>query len=570
MKNLPKIPCFFILTIAIVLLLTSGCSQYAAVSERRPNFPASLTRSDLTQRFKAALHQRKHQPTEALSSLLVEARSAARALEVDPTNQTARDTYNFAVGRVVETLQKAKIAPWPNPLRIPSSGGDILLTVKKDPRPGWNPALYKFVPADQFDIRGKYVAEHTTKPGIGAPLVAIGREKNHLAAETFSLPHIFYGVTAIIRFRGETAELAFEDPLATETINFQGRRQPLAADFTVPLAVMLQEAEPKKLELSRLLRPEKYAETARISRLQPYDPNKTVVLVIHGLMDTPATWTPLINRLRGDETIRRNYQFWFYSYPSGYPFPYSAAILRRQLDAIQKKYPLRKPMVVIGHSMGGCISRLLITDPGQELWKKILNRPPDQTDLDSQTRDILAESLLFEQRPEVGRVIFVAAPLRGSDLATHWLGRIGSSLIAPPRLLFQVGKEALQTATFQGDELRLQRIPNSIDNLAPNNRFVRAINSLPMSREIPVHVIAGDRGQGGHTDKTKPVKSDGVVPYWSSHIPSAISEKIVPSDHAAHQHPQAIEEIARILQLHSAQRQEFRPPTRPLDRQKSP
>jgi pimeloyl-ACP methyl ester carboxylesterase len=566
MKILPKIPCFLILTIAIGSLLISGCSQYAAVSERRPNFPASLTRSDLTQRLKAALHQRKHQPTEALSALLVEARSAARALEVDPTNSTARDTYNFAVGRVVETLQQAKIAPWSNPLQIAASGGDILLTVKKDPRPGWNPALYKFVPADQFDIRGKYVTEHNTKLGIGAPLVAIGREKNHLAAETFSLPHIFYGVTAIIRFRGETAELAFEDPLATETITFQGRRQPLAADFTVPLAVMLQEAEPKKLELSRLLRPEKYAETARISRLQPYDPNKTVVLVIHGLMDTPATWTPLINRLRGDETIRRNYQFWFYSYPSGYPFPYSAAILRRQLDAIQKKYPLRKPMVVIGHSMGGCISRLLITDPGQELWKKILHRQPDQTDLNSKTRDILAESLLFHQRPEVGRVIFVAAPLRGSDLATHWLGRIGSSLIAPPRLLFQVGKEALQTATFQGDELRLQRIPNSIDNLAPNNRFVRAINSLPMSREIPVHVIAGDRGQGGHTDKTKPVKSDGVVPYWSSHIPSAISEKIVPSDHAAHQHPQAIEEIARILQLHSAQRQGFpnRPPaTRP-------
>ena len=127
---------------------------------------------------------------------------------------------------------------------------------------------------------------------------------------------------------------AFEDPLATETVSFGGHSFPLAADFTVPLAVMLASTNPKKLELTRLLRPEKYAETARISRLQPYDPNKTVVLVIHGLMDSPATWTPMINRLRGDEQIRRNYQFWFYSYPSGYPYPYSAAILRRELDAI--------------------------------------------------------------------------------------------------------------------------------------------------------------------------------------------------------------------------------------------
>ena len=56
-----------------------------------------------------------------------------------------------------------------------------------------------------------------------------------------------------------------------------------------------------------------------------------------------------------------------YSYPSGYPYPYSAAILRQQLDAAERKFPLRKRMVVIGHSMGGCITRLLITDTGNKI-----------------------------------------------------------------------------------------------------------------------------------------------------------------------------------------------------------
>ena len=554
MKIFRNIPVYFTLTIAVSTLLTSGCSQYAAVSERRPIFPSSIGQSDLAKRLKTALNKQKNKPTESLSTLLLEARSASRVLEADPANQSARDTYNFAVARIVETIQQAKIAPWAKPVRIPTIEGEIILAAKKDPRPGWNPALYKFVPADKFDVHGKYVAERSTKPGIGAPLVAIGRDKNPRAREDFALPHIFYGVTAMIHFRGQTAELAFEDPLATENIAFHGRRLPLAADYTVPLAVMLQEAEPKKFELSRMLRPAKYAETARISRLQPYDPNKTVVLVIHGLMDTPATWTPLINRLRADESIRQNYQFWFYSYPSGYPFPYSAAILRRQLDAVQKKYPLRKPMVVIGHSMGGCISRLLLTDPGLELWQKILGCKPADAPLQSDSRDILVESLVFKPRPEVARVIFVAAPLRGSDLATHWLGRIGSNLIQPPKLLLQTGRDALNLATFQGDDLRLRRMPNSIDNLAPNNRFVRAINTIPMNPRVPVHVIAGDRGKGGNTDKTRPAMSDGVVPYWSSHIPAAVSEKIVPSDHAAHQNPEAIAEIARILKLHSAQR----------------
>jgi pimeloyl-ACP methyl ester carboxylesterase len=551
MKFFRKIPTRILCPLALFCFLSSGCSQYASISERRPIFPASIGGGALAERLKTALLTRKRQPTESLGALLVEAKNAAAQLEADPENQSARDTYNFAVARMVETLQQAKLAPWSNPLRIPADGGDLILTAKKDPRPGWDPSLYKFVPADQFDVRGKYVAERSTKAGIGAPLVAIGREKNSRAREDFALPHIFYGVTAVLRFRGQTAELAFEDPLATETVSFHGQRLPLAADFTVPLAVMLQQAEPKKFEISRMLQPAKFAETARISRLQPYDPNKTIVLVIHGLMDTPATWTPLINRLRADESIRRHFQFWFYSYPSGYPYPYSATILRRELDATQKKYPTKKPMVVIGHSMGGCISRLLITDPGQELWKKILGRPVAKTSLEGSTRDILVESLIFKTRPEVGRVIFIAAPLRGSDLATHWLGRIGSSLIQPPHLLLQAGRDAMSLATFQSDDLRLRRMPNSIDNLAPNNRFVRAINTIPMNPRIPVHVISGDRGQGGNPDKTRPVMSDGIVPYWSSHIPSAVSEKIVPSDHAAHQHSQAIEEIARILKLHA-------------------
>jgi hypothetical protein len=61
--------------------------------------------------------------------------------------------------------------------------------------------------------------------------------------------------------------------------------------------------DPKKHELSRLLNPEKYAHTAAIERLQPYDPDKTVVLVIHGLKDSQATWTPMINKLRGEKRL---------------------------------------------------------------------------------------------------------------------------------------------------------------------------------------------------------------------------------------------------------------------------
>jgi hypothetical protein len=49
---------------------------------------------------------------------------------------------------------------------------------------------------------------------------------------------------------------------------------PLGADFTAPVAVMLAKENPKKRELARLLQPGKYAETAHIVRLQPYDPKQ--------------------------------------------------------------------------------------------------------------------------------------------------------------------------------------------------------------------------------------------------------------------------------------------------------
>jgi hypothetical protein len=70
------------------------------------------------------------------------------------------------------------VDPWTQPLRVPGNDGEFVLTHKPDPRPQWNPALYDFTPADQFDVRGTYVTKRTTRDGIGAPVVAVGREVN--------------------------------------------------------------------------------------------------------------------------------------------------------------------------------------------------------------------------------------------------------------------------------------------------------------------------------------------------------------------------------------------------------
>ena len=293
-------PTFIFLALAASITL-AGCAQYATVSQKSPQFharaaPRSVRSCRWSRASPARCAQEKREPLAALGEYLTAAETAAKQLARNPGDTAARDDYNFAVARVLGTIQEAKLDPWTQPLRVPAAGGEFVLTHKPDPRPQWNPALYDFMPADQFDIRGTYVTHARAQ---GRPRRAArrdrAREERGRREGLHDAEHVYYGVTALVRFEGRRAVLAFEDPLATERVSFGGRSFPLAADFTVPLAVMLASTNPKKLELTRLLRPEKYAETARIARLQPYDPNKTVVLVIHGLMDSPATWTPMIN-----------------------------------------------------------------------------------------------------------------------------------------------------------------------------------------------------------------------------------------------------------------------------------
>jgi hypothetical protein len=65
---------------------------------------------------------------------------------------------------------------------------------------------------------------------------------------------------------------------------------------------------------------------------------------------------------------------------------------------------------------------------------------------------------------------------------------------------------------------QLNRVPNSVDTLEPDDRFVVAVNKLPLVPGVPYHSIIGDRGRGD-----TPNSSDDVVPYWSSHLDGAFA-----------------------------------------------
>jgi pimeloyl-ACP methyl ester carboxylesterase len=360
--------------------------------------------------------------------------------------------------------------------------------------------------------------------------------------------HVYYGITLVLRFDGRNCTAEYLDPLAAETVKFDGHVFPLAADFTAPLGLALSEIKPRKTEILRMFKPEAFVSTTRLARLQPYDPKKIPILFIHGLGDSQATWAPMIAALRGDATIRRNYQMWFFSYPTGLPYPLSAVILRKKMDEINAFYPDHKPIVVIGHSMGGMIARVLITDSGLKIWDAFFSTPPKKTPLSDKVRPVVVNALIFQHRPEISRAIFASASLGGADMATDFMGRIGSKIMGIPPDLANVSKEMTALVKPRADGKR--GTLNSIGTLDPNNLFVTTINTIPPASGIPYHSIIGDRGKGGHLDHTRPQSTDGLVPYWSSHLDGAKSELIIPSHHWSNWHPAGIAEVERILKLH--------------------
>ncbi len=528
-------------------ILSAGCAGYSSVREIRPAHRSPTSAGKV---IAQSLNQRAAQPLEQIGGLLDAASSAASVLEKQPADRQAQEDYNFAVSRIFGILHREGLEPWKKPLACPGTTRTWNFSIDGDSKPGRNPSDFDIRPADTLHFRGSLVNKRVLKEGIGAPLVVESKAAEPGKIEKFEVRRISYGMTGVVKFDGSKCAGSFFDPLAIEDIPFAGHTHPLAADFTAPLALALASQDIRRKELDGLFRPAEFEEQARLALLQPYDPERIPVLCIHGLGDSQATWAPLIQTLRGDPFIRKNYQFWFFSYPTGFPYPLSASVLRRRLDAINKHHPDHKEIVVIGHSMGGMIARTLITDSGMKLWSAIYDKPPEEIPFSPETRKVMSESLIFKPRPDISRVIFASASHRGSNVASNFLGRLGSRIIGAPADLLPDEPEVLTLARPNTTGANLRRMPNSIDFLKPDNRFVSTLAAIPTAPGIPYHSIIGDRGRGGNLDHRWRVSTDGIVPYWSSHLEGAQSELVIPSHHWTNQHPQGIAETGRILREH--------------------
>jgi hypothetical protein len=271
---------------------------------------------------------------------------------------------------------------------------------------------------------------------------------------------------------------------------------------------------------------------------EPYDPHRIPVLFVHGLNSHPLMWRDVINDLRFDPDLRGKYQFWVFYYPTGWPPAYSAMRLREELAAVDKVYGRQHNMVLVGHSMGGIISRVQVMSPGRAIWNAQMGANANQLYKTLPPTHLSRRAFLFSANPDIGREIYICVPHRGSTMADWSVTSFFTKFIRLPTHIMSAAAEA-------PDVITERRQLSSVNRLSPNNPLYAAMDRIPI--QVPYHSIIGDRGKGD-----TPNSSDGVVPYWSSHLDGAKSELIVPGPHSSYSLPQTIAELKRILKLHLA------------------
>jgi pimeloyl-ACP methyl ester carboxylesterase len=432
----------------------------------------------------------------------------------------------------------------------------------------WDPAQFtSFAAADDFRVVG--LRNRNRLSGVGAALVGerVAPPRESASIVDRRLPT---GTQAValsvamhdVRFKEDgrwvpdSIDLRIHDPNRVSTVEIAGRRVPLEADYTAAFAQTLgQKATIGRAGFAGLFRVNDWSERGGLFMLEPFDPNRIPVVMVHGLVSSPLTWREMVNDLWSDPAIRSRYQFWFFFYPTGKPFPVSADFFRRELAAVRAECDpdgtsdVLDRMVLVGHSMGGLVSRLALTDPGDVLWRSVSDTPFDELRLVDEDRELFRR--VFFSPPVEGptRVVFIAVPHRGSRMADGSFGRIVSRLVRlPPSLI-----ESVARAVADNDEAvrfaRGQAVANGVDSLSPNSKFLQALAELPLAPGIRAHSIIANRSANA-----EPGGTDGVVPWSSSHVDFAESELIVPNaDHSVTLHPAASREVRRILLLHAAE-----------------
>ena len=280
---------------------------------------------------------------------------------------------------------------------------------------------------------------------------------------------------------------------------------------------------------------------------RPYERGEIPVVMIHGLWGKPRLWGQMVAELDADPALRRRYQFWTFRYASGDAIPYSAHQLRQSLRRARRTFDPEGTdaafdrMVVVGHSLGGILAKMMVQESGSRLWQTVCGRPIDQLAGPAEDRRLLEQAFSYNPVPEVRRVIFITTPHRGSPLATRPVRGIATQLVTGQ-------------AASSGPSRSCRRTTSSTCSLAGSSRKTRRVrtSSFPGTRCCWLCAIARSirqsaaiRSSRNFVTRLARAPPTGIVPYWSSHLEGVDSELLVHGLHTCLNHPAVIREVRR-------------------------
>ncbi len=492
----------------------------------------------------------------------------------DPRFRLACDLYNASLTRCIRAAQRVGRLDPRQTLHLPTCDGrGFTLSVVHE---GflWKPEEFGYLLFCE-DYQSNGLANHHRTYGLGVPLIATRSPTAPNPPHAHYPPNVSFPVTAFFRFEGTLAQLRQQqagrlelyNPIEIQTVRVEGRRAPLETDLTTPLTYFLAQTNLEQLGYTGFLRPDRVLDRSGIYLVEPYQPGKIPVVFVHGLLSSPVTWATMFNDLRADPAIRSRYQFWFVFYPTANPYLNSAADLRDELAQLrqdldaEKKDPALDQMVFVGHSMGGLVSKLLTVEGGPDFWALLSQESPDQIKGRPEDKAKLQRVFYFERQNYVKRVVFLGTPHHGSKLSPSWPARLAKRFVRVPRQLMDVAEDLATNNPNAFPGWRPERLPTSIDLLAPKSPALELLASKPKPPEVHYHSIIGMKPPThslvlanfiAGVERCEP--GDGVVPYSSAHIENADSELVVPAEHTeVHTHPLAVREVRRILLEHVRQ-----------------
>ncbi len=486
----------------------------------------------------------------------------------DPRFRRACDLYNTSLEQGLRYLQQNGLLRPGRTSTLETEGQVFDISIAA--RQTWHEQHFdelKFV----SDFEVKELKNHFRQYGLGVPMIAVYRPGDPpSAADQLYPPGMTFPVTAFMRVIDSSQDvrdprrirhrcvLELYDPMLVSEIVVGNETVPLETDLTTPLAYALDNPAFRQANIpSRGLRDGESSNTVSgLYMLEPFDPHKIPVVMVHGFWSSLVTWMEMFNDLRASPELRDHYQFWFYLYPTGQPFWYSAAHLRQELaHARQTLDPGRQAealdkMVLVGHSMGGLLATMQTIDSSDSLWALVSDKSLDQLQCTPNVRNNLEATFFFAADPSVQRVITIATPLRGSEYSngpTQWLGR---KLINLPAQIVSSRQDLLRHNPGYFGEQSLLHATTAVESMDANSPVWDFLRDADHAPSVRFHNIIGNL-EDCKVLGAVAGKSDGVVSTESARCPYAVSEIVVRADHVAiHREPATILEVRRVLQEH--------------------